>query len=336
MYLKELGEEGIIRALERRFALIRHPRLVKGIGDDASVTVEKAGKALLATTDVLIEGTHFRPHLTTPYLLGKKSLSVSLSDIAAMGGEPFFSLVSIALPPKTKKKFLDELYDGISDCARAWGVIVAGGNTARSRCGVMVSTTVIGESPLDEVVYRSGARPGDVIYVTGAVGDSALGLRTLRKHGLKALSRGPFKNAVLRHLDPAPRMKAGRTLAKARLAGAMMDISDGLAIDLERVCERSGVGAVISLQALPLSDDMRRYASSKKDWAALALSGGEDYELLFTSPAGEAEIAAAGGKLGIRITPIGRIVKKGKAGRLEITGEGGLPVRLASPGFGHF
>ena len=337
MRLKELGEERIIRDLEKRFAPNRHPRLVKGIGDDTSVTIQKAGRALLATTDVLIEGTHFKPDCTTPYLLGKKSLSISLSDIAAMGGEPLFSLVSLALPSGTEKKFLDGLYEGISDCAEEYGVIVAGGNTARIKGGVMVSTTVIGEMPENEVVYRSGARPGDTIYVTGAIGDSALGLLELKKNGIKALSKGPFKGAALRHLAPAPRLLAGRLLAKNKLAHSMIDISDGLALDLNRVCEQSGVGAIIDLASVPISGEMRRYAaSSKKDWARLVLSGGEDYELLFTSSSDGAKIATLGKKIGLMITPIGKIVAKGRKGRLTIIGLDGKPVKLQRLGFEHF
>jgi len=336
MRLKGLGEERIIRDLEKRFALA-HPRLIKGIGDDTSVTVQKAGMALLATTDVLIEGTHFKPDCTTPYLLGKKSLSISLSDIAAMGGEPLFSLVSLGLPSGTEKKFLDELFRGIADTARRYGVIVAGGNTSRTKGGIMVATTVIGEMPANEVVYRSGARPGDVIYVTGTIGDSALGLAELRKKGIKALSKGPFKMAVSRHLGPVPRLRAGRLLAGNKLAHSMIDISDGLALDLDRVCEESRVGAVIELASVPVSREMRRYAAtSKKDWAPLALSGGEDYELLFTSSAKMSKIAAIVKKTGVKMTPIGRIVAKGAKRRLTIIGLDGKTIRLQKLGFEHF
>ncbi len=336
MLLKGLGEERIIRDLEKRFALA-HPRLIKGIGDDTSVTVQKAGRALLATTDVLIEGIHFKPDFTTPYLLGKKSLSISLSDIAAMGGEPLFALISLGLPSATKKKFLDELYRGISDCAKRFGAVIAGGNTSGIKGGIMVATTVIGEMPANEVVYRSGARPGDTIYVTGTIGDSALGLTELKRNGIKSLSKGPFKRAASRHLDPAPRLRAGRSLASKRLAHSMIDISDGLTLDLDRVCEQSGVGAIIELARVPISAEMRRYAaSSKKDWARLVLSGGEDYELLFTSSANLAEIEGLGRKTDTMITPIGRIVAKGGKGRLTIIGLNGKTIKLQRLGFEHF
>jgi thiamine-monophosphate kinase len=336
MLLKGLGEERIIRDLEKRFAA-RHLRLIKGIGDDTSVTIQKAGMALLATTDVLIEGTHFKPDCTTPYLLGKKSLSISLSDIAAMGGEPFFSLVSLGLPSGTEKKFLDELFRGISDSAKRYKVIVAGGNTSRINGGVMVATTIVGEMPANEVVYRSGARPGDTIYVTGTIGDSALGLTELKKNGIQALSKGPFKRAASRHLDPAPRLLAGRSLAKKRIAHSMIDISDGLALDLDRVCEQSGVGAILDLASVPISAEMRRYsASSKKDWISLVLSGGEDYELLFTSSATGAKIAAVAKKTGTRITPVGRIVAKNGKGRLALMGLDGKTIKLRRLGFEHF
>ena len=192
MKLKEIGEDRIIKELSREFSM-RHRRLVKGIGDDASVTTQAGGRHLLATTDILIEGTHFKRDWTTPYLLGRKALSISLSDIAAMGGEPLFYLVSIALPPDTEKQFLDELYRGLSDCGKEHGAALAGGNTAKTKGAMMVAATLFGEAPARETVYRSGAGQGDIIYVTGWLGDAALGLRLLRKHGGAALKKSAFR-----------------------------------------------------------------------------------------------------------------------------------------------
>lgn len=333
MRLKGLGEERIIEGLKKRFGK-KHPRLVMGIGDDTSVTRQKAGLVTLATTDALIEGTHFDLKYTTPYLLGKKSLSISLSDIAAMGGAPLFFLVSLSLPPRTEKKFLDELYRGINGSAKESGAAIAGGNIARSPF-VMVSTTVFGEAKEKDVVFRSGARKGDIVYITGSPGDSALGLKALRDHGLGAL-KGPFKNSALKHLDPAPRLKAGRALAQKRLANAMIDVSDGVALDLMRICAASGKGAEIEIEGLPLSEEMKRYRNTAKgdSWIGLALSGGEDYELLFTSSEGNRDrIASLSKALGLRITPIGRITG-GK--RLKVIDKEGRPYRLKSPGFEHF
>lgn len=338
MRLKELGEERIVKALEKKFSSLVHPRLIKGIGDDTSVTREKDGRVLLATTDILIEDTHFKLSYTPVYLLGKKSLSISLSDIAAMGGEPLFFLVSIGLPPDTRKSFVDELYNGVRDSAKKYGAVLAGGNTARLKGRVMISTTVLGEMPENEVVYRNGARINDTIYVTGTIGDAALGLKALKRYGMKAVSRGPFKKAALKHLDPTPRLRAGRMLAAKKLAHSMIDISDGLALDLKRICEESGVGAVVRLENIPLSGDMLRFArSSKKTWVQLALSGGEDYELLFTSSADPEKISGIGKTLNLAITPIGKIVRKfEKDNYLRIIDLKGNPVKLRRLGFKHF
>ncbi|MBI1910569.1 MAG: thiamine-phosphate kinase [Deltaproteobacteria bacterium] len=338
MFLKKLGEEEIIRSLAERFSR-KHPRLIKGIGDDTSVTFQRGDKVQLATTDILIEDTHFRLSYTPPYFLGRKSLNISVSDIAAMGGAALFFLVSIALPENTTKGFLDELYRGIDDAARECGAILAGGNTARTEGKMMVSTTVLGEAQKDKVVYRSGARPGDIIYVTGTLGDSALGLKALKSHGKDAIKKGPFKNAVLRHLDPAPRVEAGDQLAKKKLASAMMDISDGLALDLKRLCLESKAAAIIELYKLPTSADFRKFSGiSKNALLNLALSGGEDYELLFTSPEENSKkIASLSKKLKLPITPIGRITPlKDKNKVITVIDEHGLPIKVEKLGFEHF
>lgn len=334
MRLKELGEESIVRELAERFK-VRHPRVLKAIGDDTSVTVQKGGQVLLATTDILIEETHFRTSFTTPYLLGRKSLAISLSDIAAMGGGPLFFLVSLGLPGTLEKKFLDGLYKGISECAADYGALLVGGNTSRAE-RITVSTTVFGEMPAREVVYRSGAKKNDVIWVTGTPGDSALGLKLLKKEGLAAL-RGPFRRAVLRHLAPEPRMKAGRALAEKRLVSSMVDVSDGVLLDLKRVVEASGAGAEVNLRSLPLSAGMKKYLRQNRVASpyGLALSGGEDYELLFTAPEkNSTKITALSKELKLKMTPIGRIV--GKKRGLKVLEADGSEVTVKSLGFEHF
>ncbi|MBI5642036.1 MAG: thiamine-phosphate kinase [Deltaproteobacteria bacterium] len=332
-YLTELGEDRIIRGLEKSFAP-KNPRVIKGIGDDTSVTAQDGGKLLLSTTDTLIEGTHFDLSYAPPGLLGKKALSISLSDIAAMGGEPLFFLVSIALTPKTKKEFIDALYRGIKEISEEFKVALAGGNTARAGL-TMISTTVIGEVPKGKAVYRSGAREGHAIFVTGTPGDSALGLKVLQNHGYRAAVKGRFGKAVSRHLAPVPRMEAGSLLAKKGIARSMIDISDGVALDLKRVCVESNAGAEIYLKDFPVSAELKEYAERVKDrsWIDLALSGGEDYELLFTAPeADKKKISRLAERLKIRITPIGRITGKG----LKILDENGRPMKLKRLGFEHF
>lgn len=332
--LKELGEDRLIEELARRFGP-KGPRLIEPIGDDTCVARPGKDKVLLATTDVLIEGTHFRRSYTPARLLGRKSVNVSISDIAAMGGDPFFFLVSLALPPDTEKSFIDELYKGISEAAEEHGAMLAGGNTARMSGKVTVGTTLVGEARKDKVVTRKGARAGDLIYVTGTLGDSALGLTALKRYRKRAYSRGPFKAAARRHLDPTPRLRAGKALAGRAVATAMIDLSDGLAKDLSHLCEKSKVGAEVSLSELPLSRDMDRYSKQRSRRAALKLAaaGGEDYELLFTArEADRGKVRKLSRELDLDITPIGRITKSGP---ILIKDEKGRPFN-AGPGFEHF
>lgn len=339
MRLKRIGEDALVAGLAARFGG-RHPRLIKGIGDDTSVTRQAAGKALLATTDILIENTHFKLSYTPPYLLGRKSLSISLSDIAAMGGAPLFFLVSIALPPGATKKFVDEIYRGLAQAARESGCALAGGNTARTEKGVVIETTVFGEAPEKEALYRSTARSGDIVFVTGSLGSSALGLKVLKNHGPGALKRKLYQESISRHLDPQPRLRAGRALAASGLATAMMDISDGAGIDLRRLCEASGKAAVIHLSALPVSDELIEYGArtGKSPQMDFALTGGEDYELLFTAPEGNTKrLSALSKKLSLPFTPIGRIIPENKAGRtITVIDEDGRPLKLKRLGFEHF
>lgn len=340
MRLKDIGEERLIRELAERFSSA-HPRLTKAIGDDTSVSTQTKDRSLLVTTDLLIEGTHFIKSRTTAYLLGRKSLSISLSDIAAMGGAPLFYLVSVALPPQTRKTFVDELYRGLHACASESGAHLAGGNTAAND-RIMVSTTVLGEADPKRVVYRSGAKAGDIIYVTGTLGDSALGLEVLLKNSLSRAMKSRYRAAVMRHLDPTPRLRAGALLAKGGLASAMMDISDGLGLDLERLCAQSGVNAIVELGKVPVSDELARYASSSEDaLIRLAVSGGEDYELLFTSPEkNDGRIRRLARRLSVPITRIGRIIGDGEHGRgrrrVAFTDRSGKAIHVKKAGFVHF
>ncbi|OGQ60432.1 MAG: thiamine-phosphate kinase [Deltaproteobacteria bacterium RIFCSPLOWO2_02_FULL_53_8] len=335
--ISSVGEDALVAAIAGSCSRIA-PRLIKGMGDDTSVTVQKSGMALLATTDSLIEGIHFVRAHTTPYLLGRRCLSVSLSDIAAMGGRPLFHLISIAMPPDTPKAFISGLYKGIDACGLEYGSCLAGGNTASLPDRLVISSTVFGEMDKRRVVYRSGARHGDVIYVSGRLGDSALGLKILQEDGPAALT-GRYKDAVAKHLNPAPRLALGAELAKGRLASAMMDLSDGLGIDLGRLCEASGAAGRIELAKIPVSPQLTHYAKGGLlGAAAFAAGGGEDYELLFTSPVSRAKgIAAAARRSSTSITPIGIITER-KRGRQTVTflSEDGREVDLPVRGFQHF
>ncbi|MFQ5464732.1 MAG: thiamine-phosphate kinase [Thermodesulfobacteriota bacterium] len=342
MRLKEIGEDHFIKAIERRFSAeglgggARGRRVLKGIGDDTSVTLPGPGTVTLATTDTLAEGTHFQRAWADPYLLGRKSLSISISDIAAMGGEPFFFLISLQVPARTTLEFIDRLYKGVSDVAEGAGAVLAGGNTARASRSFSITTTLVGEAPQGRVVYRKGARPGETIYVTGTLGDSALGLAELKRGGLTAL-KGPLKKAVRRHLDPTARLEAGRGLARRSIATAMIDISDGLLIDLKRLCSESSTGAVVSAPALPLSRELRRHMKERgrTGATALALAGGEDYELLFTArPADGPKIERLATRLGLAMTPVGEVAPPEEG--ITVTGEDGVPLKIKREGFTHF
>ncbi|GMR04160.1 MAG: thiamine-phosphate kinase [Thermodesulfobacteriota bacterium] len=334
MRLKEIGEDRLISEIIGRFSR-RDSRLIKGIGDDAAVAAQRPANVLLATTDVLIEGVHFQSSYTPARLLGRKALAISLSDIAAMGGDPTFFLVSLGLPPDTTEDFLKDFYRGIDEEAKKFRAVLAGGNISRSKT-VFISLTLSGSMSGKEVIYREGAKVGDDIHVTGTLGDSALGLKVLKEHGAGVLKKGPFKGAAKKHLDPTPRMEAGKAIAKKRLATAMIDISDGLVLDLERLAEASRIGALVDSKAIPMSADLKRYGRPWKGKALkLALSGGEDYELLFTArPEKKGAIEKTAKRLGLPITRIGKVIARSKG--VTVMDEKGRPVKTTRPGFVHF
>lgn len=330
MQVKALGEFGLISRIAR-MAAAADPMVVKAIGDDAAVVSLGRGRCLLVTTDLLKEGVHFRREFSSAYLLGKKCLSVNMSDIAAMGGEPTYYVVSLAVPPETPYGYVRDLYRGMAAQARRFGAGLLGGDTTASSCGLVVSITLLGVARQAQVVYRRGARPGDLVYVTGTPGDSALGLALLERG-----EAGPRNRLVRRHLDPQPRLAAGRALARSHAASAMIDISDGLAGDLRHIMEHSGVGARIFLDRLPLSAAYRTYCPSCADNFYLpALGGGEDYELLFAAPAAnEKKISLLSRRLCLPMTCIGRITEKRHG--LKFVGLDGRTVRLPEAGFRHF
>ena len=344
MEIKELGELGLIKRLAGQFTP-GHPRVVKGIGDDASVTIQDDSQYLLCTTDTLVEDIHFSLQYTPSYNLGRKAVSISLSDIAAMGGTPKFLFTSIILPPATSTDFINLLYKGIKEMALEFDVALIGGNTSSSPDKIIINTTILGEVPKDQVVFRKGASVGNMIYVTGRLGDSGLGLTMLKESQkskvkslpLQAVSRGQnLKNkAILKHIDPLPRVLEGRELAKKKLATSMIDISDGLISDLRHIAEESGIGANIWLKKLPISAGLKKWLKGHPQYIKLALSGGEDYELLFTVPKGNAaKIEALSMKLGIPMTHIGEIVPK-RCG-ITVLDEKGDIFHLADEGFEHF
>lgn len=326
MRLREIGEFGLIGRIASR--AVAGPAVRIGIGDDAAATEPSPGRWLLTTSDMLVEGVHFDLAYTDPLRLGRKSLAVNLSDIAAMGGEPRDFLLSLAIPPGLAVEFLDLFTEGMLALAAEHGVALVGGDTCRSVAGLVISVTLHGEQRPERTVRRSGARPGDRIFVTGTLGDSALGLELLR--------RGEREGwAVERHLDPSPRVAVGLALAGSGLATAMIDVSDGLVADLGHILELSGVGARVEANLLPLSPHFRQGACLvSADPLALALSGGEDYELLFTVPAGrEGEVASCLTRTGVPATVIG-VIAEGSG--VTVAGPDGRELHPLREGYNHF
>ncbi len=326
MRLREIGEFGLIGRISSRVVDGAGVRI--GIGDDAAAMEPTPGRWLLVTSDMLLEGVHFDLAYTDPYRLGRKSLAVNLSDVAAMGGEPRHFLLSLAVPPGITVEFIDRFTEGMLSLAGEYGVTLVGGDTCRSRSGLVISVTLHGEQEPGLVVRRSGARPGDRVFVTGTIGDSALGLELLRRgerHGW----------AVDRHLDPTPRVRAGILLGRAGIPSAMIDVSDGLAADLGHILELSGVGARLDSGLIPRSPWFREHAHDvAPDPALLALTGGEDYELLFTVPAGRSgEVAPILAESGVAAVEIGEITAGDK---LVVVGADGQDAVVSHGGYNHF
>ena len=315
-----LGEFDLIERYFRRASPRRDVLL--GVGDDAALLEVPPGRALVAATDTLVEGRHFLP-AAPPRSIGHQALAVNLSDLAAMGAEPAWALLSLSLP-EPDERWLAGFADGFFALADASGVALVGGDTVRGP--LVVTVEVLGFVEPARALTRSGARPGDALYVSGSLGDSAAGLATLLRGGACAASDDPL---VRRHLFAQPRLALGQALAGIATAG--MDVSDGLLGDLHKLCAASGVGATLDLDSLPLSEALVS-RHSPEECEKFAVHGGDDYELLFTLPAdrpfpGE----SASGELP-RLTRIGRIT----AGRGVRCTRGGTEVAVSSTGYDHF
>ncbi|MEW6273731.1 MAG: thiamine-phosphate kinase [Bacillota bacterium] len=285
--LSSLGEFGLIELLSRSFATDR-PGVVKGIGDDAAVLQVSGENWLLFTTDMLVEEIHFSFLYAAPEQVGFKALVANISDIAAMGGWPTHALISLGVPLAAPVKVLEGIYAGFKRAADEYGVSIVGGDTVRSPARLIINVALLGAVEAGRAIYRSGARPGDLLFVTGTLGNSAAGLYLCRHPGAAV---SPETAGFLRsaHLEPRARVSAGRVLAKTGKVTALDDISDGLASELHEICLASGVGCRIREAALPVDPRVREAAGiagcDPLDWA---LYGGEDYELVFAVPPGSA------------------------------------------------
>ncbi len=249
----------------------------KGIGDDCAIISQKDGMETLISTDMLIEGVHFLIDRISPFDLGWKSAAVNISDIAAMGGTPKATFLSIALPKNMSQNWIDDFLKGYHNISERYGVSLLGGDTTSSLNGVCINVTIQGECPKGKALTRSGARPGDLICVSGTLGDSAAGLKCLLSDDKD------WPELLQKHYRPEPRINEGLALSKMPGIGAAMDISDGIASDLRHILEESRVGAEVELSRIPISESLLKICRAN-DWDPyeLALCGGEDYELLFT------------------------------------------------------
>src|SRR5882672_6202231 len=276
-----------------------------GIGDDAALLRPRAGYETVLTCDWFLEGTHFRRDKHPPDAVGWKCLARALSDVAAMGGVPRCFLLSLAIPGSQTGRWLDAFLGGLRRASRKFDCTLAGGDTTR-RQEILISVTAVGEIRKARAVLRSGARAGDIIYVTGRLGEAELGLRILRNSRSPVRSGSPF---LKKHLYPVPRLAVGQWLAAKRLATSMMDLSDGLSTDLPRLCVASGVGAEVESEKLPVVQRSSAGRGPGVDPLQLALHGGDDYELLFTVRPSQVNMLPKTFR-GAPLTAIGRITEQ--------------------------
>ena len=327
MKVWELGEFGLIELIAKTVGKCSRSDLVLGIGDDtAAWLTEKSKSVQLATTDILIQDVHFTLNIATWRELGWKALAVNISDIAAMGGTPSFALVSLGLPPQTEVNNIIELYRGMKELAKKFDVDIVGGNISRAPL-VIIDVSLIGKAS-GALLTRSAAEPGDQIAVTGYLGQSAAGLRMLKSD----LRFDKKTTAFLReaHLRPQPRVAEGQILVQHGVRAAI-DLSDGLISDLTHICKASRVGAKVWIDKLPIHEFLK--ASFKKEARGLALTGGEDYELLFTAKS--KVIAKLKDIMSSPVTVIGEIVTDTPR-QVTLLDEQGKAVKWDKKGWDHF
>ena len=278
MTVDKIGEFGLIDRIKCRFAV---PEGVEGIGDDCAILPQQEGMVSLVSTDLLVEGVHFLREDIPPQLLGWKSAAVNLSDVAAMGGRPIGTFLSIALPHNVETDWVDCFIDGYKEISDLFNTPLLGGDTTSSLDRICINVGVMGVAQKGYPKKRSTAQVGDLVCVTGPLGDSACGLQIILNH----LERNADeKHLVERHYRPMPRVEMGLLLAQNESVHAMMDISDGIGSDLRHILKASKVGAKVDVKRIPLSAEMQRVCVSQ-GWDPLdfAIGGGEDYELLFTA-----------------------------------------------------
>ena len=332
------SEFEFIEQIRNRAMRSRADDLTLGIGDDAAVVGQRAGRETLVTVDLLVEDVDFKLDYVVPRWLGHKALAVSLSDIAAMGGAPRFSLLTLAIPPNLQSQiFWEEFFEGYFALAESHGIALIGGDLSSTPDRLSIDSIVMGDCAMGRAMRRSGARTGDGVYVTGSLGASAAGLRLLLGGTRVHESEMSLPQTALRsHLKPKPRVEFGRRVGETELVSAMIDVSDGLAQDLTHICEQSQVGARIDFDSVPVAEEVELIAGVAEEAFDLAISGGEDYELLLTArPENDVALFALAGQCGLRLTRIGEIVEAANVSPIELL-RGGEVRPLSIRGYDHF
>lgn len=329
--LTQLGEFGLIKKIRDRVKKFQTGAVV-GIGDDAAGIEIEPGKVTLFTTDTLVENVHFTWDYASSYQVGWKALAVNLSDIAAMGGIPTYCLVTLGLPREVSLSSVDSMYEGLEDLASLYEIGIIGGDIVSSPI-FFITVALLGEEDREDVLLRSGAKEGDFIYVTGELGTSAAGLFCLREKELNmpVLLKDELQK---KHLLPFPRVNKGRQIARAKIASSMVDVSDGLTLDLFHILEESGVGAQLWEDKIPISKNVKKLAMRfNRSFLEWGLYGGEDYELLFTcSP----RVSVKDLKSSARcpVTKIGKVVKGSP--EIVLISSDGKRGKLKPRGWDHF
>jgi thiamine-monophosphate kinase len=336
------SEEDWIGRIQQIFPT-RNRYVPVSIGDDAAILKLSPSSRVVITTDQMVEGVHFQRETHPPTLLGAKALAVNLSDLAAMGATPAWALLSLFLPPGLPPAYLEAILQGMARLARREGVVLIGGNLTAAQ-ELALDVTLLGTlAPGLKPLLRSGARPGDTIYVSGTLGGAALGLSLLRagwrwgdipsrRRRTASPTLRDAATALERHLAPQPELELGRLLARHALATSAMDLSDGLSKDLRRLCRASRVGARIFAAALPLDSGASRWLGEEQA-LRFALHGGEDYRLLFTVPPGRVRRLCKLVPLAW-LHPIGQVVPQREGVKLQ--DEGGRVTSLPALGYDHF
>lgn len=287
---EEWSELDLIRLFSGRTGAPGAKGLIKGIGDDCAIFDTPEDRSWLATTDILVENIHFDRSWHPPHLLGRKSIAVNLSDIAAMGGTPHYALVSIAVSDQLDKDWIEKWSAGAAEILQEYGCTIIGGDTVKGPA-LTINIVILGSGAKDRIIRRSTATEGENIYVSGELGSAAAGLEICRAPVLfQSTAEDALQPLINKHLNPTPRVLLGQVLGASKMVGAMQDISDGIATDLAHICSQSGVGAELDAELLPGAEILGRVSQIiNKEPVDLKISGGEDYELVFTVKKGRDE-----------------------------------------------